>query len=880
MLRFTIPFLYFTTISAAAYGQCPFQIQPRQSFYTYETKVDILLIAESDCPEKQQVTVFCNGQKYFDEWIAGTTANDLYHFTIPEALADTVLFTIAYGGSLYFDKKVSIPRLPHKANAVKIDYQTNSLIAGDLPFFPMGFYCYSPVQPTLPEEEAVRGFNVMSPYQRIEDSTLPQRKAYMDRCAALGMKVHYNVLSVAGGGGVGNGKPSDTNTKLRLLEQEIETFKDHPALLAWYIADEPDGQGVRPESLSVFYQTIKKRDPWHPVSMVFINPEAARKYAGVTDIVMTDPYPIPGGSVLETERTVRQLAQAFRYRKQIWVVPQAFGGGESWQREPTRQEIRAMTWLAVLAGAGGVQYFVRQGLNGFPKSIAAWNECGEMAMEMADLTPFLTSGLPAPIAISTDPAVRVRTFRNHLGQTALVAVHSGPEPTVCSIRFDPIRKQGNIYYPFENRPVEGHTFRIQSHIDGRAPDTLVEELTLLLDGFGTRVIIFDKNGVTTGIFPGNLIIDPGFERNENPGIPSACYLRTGLDRGATAFTDTRVFREGQRSLKLTTPAPGTGLQVSFYPVRIDPGITYSVSFWAKSDRDTGRLRVDAGAGRWWEVAIGPEWKWCEWLYTPDSGNGPRTLSFALSLVSAGTAWIDVFQAAPTPMFFYNTDIFHPHTHVQIEHRVPGSEIYVGIGDSLPRLYTGPLFLKESHRLTVITRRDGVETGRTTRDIYTHCRKPVQVATSAACSPKYHGGGNNGLFNGILGQRFGDGCWQGFTAKEWHAIVDMGVEDDFGQVAIHFLQDPQHWIYAPSEVTFSISSDGQQYRRVKSIPYEQHKYSVLSTIVPFGAKIGQPFRYLKVTAKNIGKNPPDHPSPGGNTWIFADEILVSESVAKK
>lgn len=46
------------------------------------------------------------------------------------------------------------------------------------------------------------------------------------------------------------------------------------------------------------------------------------------------------------------------------------------------------------------------------------------------------------------------------------------------------------------------------------------------------------------------------------------------------------------------------------------------------------------------------------------------------------------------------------------------------------------------------------------------------------------------------------------------------------------------------------------------------------IIPFKTTIDQPFRYLKIYAKNIGNNPPDHPSAGGITWIFADEIMVT------
>ena len=94
--------------------------------------------------------------------------------------------------------------LSYKPNEVKTDRLTGGIIVNRRQFFPFGFYCYSPVSPTLPEEEVVKGFNMISPYQTILPETLSERKAYMDRCAELGMKVHYNLLSVSGGGGVGS----------------------------------------------------------------------------------------------------------------------------------------------------------------------------------------------------------------------------------------------------------------------------------------------------------------------------------------------------------------------------------------------------------------------------------------------------------------------------------------------------------------------------------------------------------------------------------------------------------------------------------------------------------------------------------------------------
>ncbi|MGE5419945.1 MAG: hypothetical protein ACM3UT_07145, partial [Chloroflexota bacterium] len=283
--------------------------------------------------------------------------------------------------------------LPYKSNEVKADRLTGGLIVNKLPFFPFGFYTYSPVDRALPEEEIIRGFNMISPYQKIMPETFEERKAYMDRCAQIGMKVHYNLLSVSGGGGVSSRIDGITyEEKQKRLLQEIAAFRDHPALLGWYIADEPNGYKIPPADLEDIYRVINENDPWHPVSIVFMAPFlASRNYEDAMDIVMADPYPLPDLPASMVGNVAADLHEEFTGKRPVWIVPQAFGGGELWGREPTIQEIRAMTWQSIVNGATGIQYFVRQAPNYFPKSPAAWSECGRMAMEVAEMTPWLLS---------------------------------------------------------------------------------------------------------------------------------------------------------------------------------------------------------------------------------------------------------------------------------------------------------------------------------------------------------------------------------------------------------------------------------------------------------------------------------------------------------
>ena len=95
------------------------------------------------------------------------------------------------------------------------------------------------------------------------------------------------------------------------------------------------------------------------------------------------------------------------------------------------QEIRSMTWQSIIKGATGIQYFVRQGLNYFPKSVAAWSECGSMAMEVAEITPWLLSD-EETLPVESSSKNIIVSSKVHDGQLLVMAVNKINEPVPCS----------------------------------------------------------------------------------------------------------------------------------------------------------------------------------------------------------------------------------------------------------------------------------------------------------------------------------------------------------------------------------------------------------------------------------------------------------------
>jgi hypothetical protein len=548
----------------------------------------------------------------------------------------------ARGSRSVFKASSSVRILNHKPNEVRIDRLTGGLIVNNRQFIPFGFYCYSPVYPSLPEEEAVRGFNMMSPYQKILPVTYNQRKAYMDRCAQLGMKVNYNLLSVSGGGGVGSAINGSDRKQIReLLIKEINSFKDHPALLAWYIADEPNGTRLPPDSLLTIYKLVKETDPWHPVSVVFTAPFiSALKYADALDIVMADPYPVPELPVTVVGNVAEQLAKAFAGRKPVWIVPQAFGGGEIWKREPTAQEIRSMTYQSIISGARGIQYFVRQGLNLFPKSAATWSECGKMAVEIAEMTPWLLSDevtIPVSSGIQNIP---VKSFL-HNGTLLILAVNNSNYPV--DVRYSlPTHFSGKVKVLFENRFM---------NINGGAFSDLVP-------AYGSQAYLFDikphRQDIQT--WNHNLTVDPGFEDISNPGVPSSCYARNNGDRGTTFFLDSREHFEGSHSLRLVTPEDDKGARLKFFPINIRGGASYILSVMAKTDPDMDPHNTETGQNQCFEISLGDygscrfnmDSGWRQFVTVvaiPDTLDIKAKANIILQMPSAGTAWFDMLQAA-------------------------------------------------------------------------------------------------------------------------------------------------------------------------------------------------------------------------------------------
>ena len=77
------------------------------------------------------------------------------------------------------------------------------------------------------------------------------------------------------------------------VSEKVNLFKDHPGLLGWYMADEPEKNGVTASLLRDMYELIVELDAYHPCSVLNNSLAGITRYTEGADISMPDPYIIP-----------------------------------------------------------------------------------------------------------------------------------------------------------------------------------------------------------------------------------------------------------------------------------------------------------------------------------------------------------------------------------------------------------------------------------------------------------------------------------------------------------------------------------------------------------------------------------------------------------
>ncbi len=323
------------------------------------------------------------------------------------------------------------------------------------PFFPIGMYTLQDGKGTdhdrVMAEAHKAGFNTTVLYAYTVDTVTPllDAAARNDIKAFVYPTIPFSVRSVP-------------LTDAQAVA-DVKARVHHPAVLGWYLVDEPEGIGKSSVAMARdLYQLVKQTDTEHPCSVVIMSPKAGADYCLCQDVIWTDPYPIPGSPAKRVADVVQGCVDAMTDGKPVWVVPQAFDwsvwnkGKINGEHRPTDAEERCMTYLALVHGAKGIIYWAHTAskyyIEDYPEH---WSYMKKLAGEMRDLTPvLLTPNAERTVKVATEQPVIDTMVKEIGGQVYLFAVNREPGEYKASFTLAGIKHGKPAEVLFEGRQVQ------------------------------------------------------------------------------------------------------------------------------------------------------------------------------------------------------------------------------------------------------------------------------------------------------------------------------------------------------------------------------------------------------------------------------------------
>jgi hypothetical protein len=217
----------------------------------------------------------------------------------------------------------------------------------------------------LPQQVYPKGINLLMPYvgEKLRNEVI---KSFLDRCTQVGVKVLLEIH-----------RPLVDSENIAGIKDFIRSYKNHPAVYAWYLYDEPEIKKptpLSPQSLERVYQAIKAEDKSKPVAIVFADPYKIEPFVKAMDIVMWDRYPclrgVPEFQWVPAYRRdfYKVISLADIHKQKFYNVLQASNEKQSTKRLPSIGELRYMFYLSVLAGVDGLLFWT------YEFSVNSWNE--------------------------------------------------------------------------------------------------------------------------------------------------------------------------------------------------------------------------------------------------------------------------------------------------------------------------------------------------------------------------------------------------------------------------------------------------------------------------------------------------------------------------
>jgi hypothetical protein len=258
--------------------------------------------------------------------------------------------------------------------------EDNNMVVEGQKMIPLGFY-YSP--PAINNFKA-SGYNLIVSQNENHLNDFDKNRIYSFGCS------RQYIESVCAGTPPNQLKP--------ILDKTQKQFQgNYPSVVGWYVADEPELTVKDTAAYRTAVRKLLELSPQCPLLVCHNTSYGLSLDADLVDIISVDPYlgferdskvPLKPYDRIAVE--VDAARKSVKNGKPVWAVLECYaagyyGGNLSRSRYPTIQEIRSMTYLAIIHGAKGVIYWDSSVLN----ARQLWPAMKLFGHEFQYLAPFI-----------------------------------------------------------------------------------------------------------------------------------------------------------------------------------------------------------------------------------------------------------------------------------------------------------------------------------------------------------------------------------------------------------------------------------------------------------------------------------------------------------
>lgn len=231
-----------------------------------------------------------------------------------------------------------------------------------------------------------------------------------------------------------------------------------------------------------------------------------------------------------------------------------------------------------------------------------------------------------------------------------------------------------------------------------------------------------------------------------------------------------------------------------------------------------------------------------------------------------------------PTVLSETQTFNNELRIEMQNPNTAAKTYYTTDGSEPNAksqeYSRPLIIKNSTAFMIKSIHPKWGESATVESNFYKIDASKSIDLTYAYSPLYAAGGDLALIDKIRGnQNFKTGTWQGFYNTPMEAIVSFKKKTKLSELSITFIQDQGSWIFLPKKVSFYISNDKRKWELIGTLDNNIDKHeSPITHDFKVNMK-AKKVKYVKIVAENAGPCPDWHLGAGGDTWLFADEIVL-------